>query len=397
MEFRFGRSILTLNDIIQTRLIRWKKDWLNVLFWLSFPIIAPLVIVSAMNAIQEDTKIPVGIVLEENTPFATGIYEAIKGTPFIRGYALNETDAIDKLNKHELDSVFVIQKGYERNIRKGSRNQLVKGYQSDLSFAYTPVSEMVISYVQQDSGRSKAAHVVRQLSEQYDAKEQWTWDEIYEKSIAIQKEQHLLNNTFSFANTDKTEDKQEGNLISTWGLWALFSLLSTLLLFDWLIKENRKNIMPRFYFMRMTFKKYLVLNLCLYTIILLIFDTIALLTFNYYLNEAISITLFGAIFFYRIMITIGAFLLGISFRNSYLFYSFSFALTLFLAISSGAIIPIEGLTNRMPWMEYINPLHTFLSNRFFNIWFFVLMLLFIIWYGRKEDKNASCQLLNKKI
>src|SRR5690625_7077636 len=102
-----------MKDILQTRLIHWKKQWLHLLFWFIFPIITTILIITATNAIQDETKVPVGIVLGENTQLAENLFESIKENPLIRVYELNESEAIDQLNKHELDSVFVIKKGYE--------------------------------------------------------------------------------------------------------------------------------------------------------------------------------------------------------------------------------------------------------------------------------------------
>lgn len=377
-----------MKNILLTRLIHWKKQWFQLLFWLTFPIIATIAIMIITTAIQDETKVPVGIVLEENTALAKDLFESIQTNPLVRVYELNETDAIDRLNKHELDSVFIIKKGYEDKINRGSRNRLVTGYQSDLSFAYMPVKEMILSYVQQDAARTKAIFVVNQLGQQFTEQQQWTNEEIIEKSKQLQIDQQLLQTDFSFFNKNIVDKENEFSIFNTWNIWALFTLLSTLLLFDWSIKERIPSIKPRFTFMRVSMKSYLLKNLLLYISILFLFDIITVFSFSYFLDEQITLLMVSVIFSYRILISLGAFLLALSINNLFLFYSTSFLISLIISIGSGALIPIDGLLKRFSWIKWLNPLDAFLSMEYINFWLFAFIILIIIWYMRKEKHHA---------
>lgn len=379
-----------MKAIFYTRFLHWKKQWPALLFWLSLPIFATLIIITISTTVKEEAKIPVGIVVHEQSKMADDLIQSITtGESFIRTYQLDEATALHQLEKHELDSVFIIEKNYEEQIRKGNRNQLIKSYQSDLSFAYTPVKEMIVSLVQQETGRSKAAHVVQQLGKQLHSNHQWTWDEITETSKAIQKEENLLNTTFSYANANK-EDKMKDNtvMLDTWSIWALFSLLCTLLLFDWLIKEQQQQIKPRFAFIRISYPNYLLANSLLYIIFLFLFDIISLLSFYFVLNEPITLTLIAAIASFRLMIGIGTFLLVLLFRNTFIYYCLSFILTLYIAISSGAILPIEGITTRYEWLRLFNPLDKFLSGEMTIGWTILLLVIAMVWYGKKVRQHA---------
>lgn len=373
---------------LQTRLIHWKKQWLSLLFWLLFPIIATLIVIHFTNIIQEDSKVPVGIVMEEETPLANALYESLEMTTLIRVYNLTEKEALHQLEKHELDSVFVVQSGYEDKIRKGSRNRLITSYRSDLSFAYSPVKEMIVSYVQQDTGRAKAAYTINQISDTFNINQQWTWEEIVAKSKEIEADENLLHTTFSFADKVQSQNDNEIVVWETWGLWALFSLLASLLLFDWVIKENRLSLLPRFAFNRISFKSYLLQNVGIYTILMILFDFAALITFNLLLDESISIQLMASILSYRMILNTGAFLLALCFNQIYSYYSISFILTLLLAITSGAVIPIDGIINKIPILKLLNPLQAFLQNGIGYIWLILFSGLIIIWYARKENFNA---------
>lgn len=373
---------------LQTRLIHWKKQWLSLLFWLLLPIIATILVIHFTNIIQEDSKVPVGIVMEEETPLANALYESLEMTTLIRVYNLTEKEALHQLEKHELDSVFVVQSGYEDKIRKGSRNRLITSYRSDLSFAYSPVKEMIVSYVQQDTGRAKAAYTINQISDTFNINQQWTWEEIVAKSKEIEADENLLHTTFSFADKVQSQNDNEIVVWETWGLWALFSLLASLLLFDWVIKENRLSLLPRFAFNRISFKSYLLQNVGIYTILMILFDFAALITFNLLLDESISIQLMASILSYRMILNTGAFLLALCFNQIYSYYSISFILTLLLAITSGAVIPIDGIINKIPILKLLNPLQAFLQNGIGYIWLILFSGLIIIWYARKENFNA---------
>ncbi|WP_373893015.1 ABC transporter permease [Virgibacillus sp. CBA3643] len=376
--------------IFQTRLIHWKKQWTALLFWLLLPVIATSVIIHTSDVVQEESKIPIGIVMEEETPLAMDLLQSMKKTPLLRIYEPTQEDGLLQLERHELDSVFIIQEGYEEQVRSGSRNRLITGYQSDISFAYTPVREMIISYVQQDTARTKAANTVHGLSETYNSNQQWTWEEITEKSKEIETDENLLHTTFSFSGEDENRETDEHAVTvwNTWGLWAVFSVLSTLLLFDWVIKERRSSLISRFAFIRIPFKNYLLQNVFIYTVLLFAIDLAAALTFYLLHDEQVNLSFIGALFSFRFTLITGSFLLALLFQNLYLYYSVSFAITLIIAITSGAVIPVDGITDRIKWLEYMNPLAPFLSGNSANLSLFLFLFFILIWYLRRENSNA---------
>ncbi|WP_327605557.1 ABC transporter permease [Virgibacillus tibetensis] len=375
-----------MNSLL-TRFIHWKKQWITMLFWLILPIFGTVSIINVTTAIQEDSKVPVGIVVEDETLLAANLVESIRQTPLIRVDETTEEDALHKLEKHELDSVFIIRNGYEEQVKRGSRNRLITSYKSDLSLAYTPVSEMIISFAQKDTGRSKAAFTVKNLSEEYNPHLQWTWDEVVEKSRQIEAEENLLRTTFNFLHTDSI-DQDEVTVWKTWGLYAVFSILSTLLLFDWFIKESRSGLRSRFMFTRISFKRYSLENTLFYTVLLFLFDLLAAGVFAFYLGEPVNLQLIGALLSLRLTLNTGALIVAMQFNNLQLFYSVSFALTLLIAISSGAILPVDGITNRFTWLELVNPILPFLSGKISNLWLYLFIMLISIWFVRRDKSDA---------
>ncbi|EQB35765.1 MULTISPECIES: ABC transporter permease [Virgibacillus] len=377
-----------MKSILQTRIIFWKHQIFSLLFWLLLPIIAVISITLLSESIQEDSNIPVGLVIEEDTPMAENLKENINQAAMIHVDILDEDKALAQLEKHELDSVFIIRDGYQQQIKKGSRNQLITSYSSDLSFAYTPVSEMIASFVQEETGRSKAAYTVLNLAKTHYENHSWTWEEIVAKSKQIQMDQELLQTTFTYANSQSEETTNSILIWNTWGLWALFSILSTFFLFDWIIKEKRSSLRPRFAFIRYSFKTYCLQNLIIYTLLFLITDLIAILAFNIILGEGIHPTDVWNVFSFRLMMNSLVFLIAIRVTNLIFYYSLSFILTLIMTISSGVILPVERITNHFPLLEVIHPLQIFMDANVHHIWLYVTITLIVIWFLRKEKSNA---------
>lgn len=376
-------------NIIQTRLIQWKKHSLQLLFWLLFPIVVTWIVVTVGNTFQDDMKIPIGIVLQDDTILAKDLYESIHATPFIRTYTLDEREALHKLEKHELDSVFVIQEGYEEHIRQGSRNALITAYESDVSLAYTPVSEMIMSYVQQDAGRSKAAYAVKELAEQLHVHFDWNWDDLIVRSKEIEKKQDLLQTRLTFPGNGIVHRDEGKKLFQPWHIWALAAFLSTLLLFDWVIKENNPAILKRFVFTNVSPKSYFVRNMYVYIALFFTIDLLTAFAFKYIFDEPLSLTLIVSILGYHLMISLGAFLLALMIRKTFVYYAIAFILTFISVIVSGAIIPLDGLLGRYPWLHFLNPLAAFLDGDFFHIGLGVFIVILLLWYGRKEEYHAA--------
>ncbi|GAA0601132.1 hypothetical protein GCM10009001_17150 [Virgibacillus siamensis] len=378
-----------MKNIIETRMIHWKKQWLSLVFWLLFPIIATWAIIAGTNSLANDTKVPVGIVLEEQTDASIELVEEIKSAPLVRTSILSEKEALNSLQKHNLDSVFIIHDGFQEKILQNERNQLITGYRSDLSFAFTPVKEMILSYVQQETGRAKAAFVVQQLESKYKGNKNWSAEEVIKKSKDIQQDENLLTTSFSFSNSPvKTGENQP--LFTIWGVWGLFCILSALFIFDWVIKEKNAKAAIRFAFSRTSLKSYFIQNFVLYTLLFLIVDAMAVVFFYVWFGEWTSIL---NLIIFRIWINMAAFLLAQLFSNTYLYYTTSFGALLITGICSGAILP-SGIISNWKWFEQINPLRPLIEGEFISVWMIMIITLAIVWVFGKGKNNASYKRIN---
>ncbi|GGJ84521.1 hypothetical protein GCM10007063_03820 [Lentibacillus kapialis] len=372
-----------MKELFATRLMHWRKQWSSLVFWLLFPLIATVSITMTIDTLQKDAKVPVGVVLKEHTGAAEELVEAIKSTPYVRAQLLSEDKALQDLERHSLDSVFVIHENFQQKIKQDNRTNLITGYHSDMSFAYIPVREMIISHVQQKTGRAKAALTVKQLEKQYNSQESWTFEEITARSRKIQEEESLLDTTLKFkGHPEPIDDNQR--LFSVWGLWGIFSLLSTLLVFDWVIKEKQSNAIVRLAFSRWSLKSYWLQNLALYIVLLFAIDLVTAGSLYFIFGEGMQPF---NLLIYQLLISMAAFLIACLFNTLFYYYTVSFALALIIGISSGELIP-SVMAGDWQWFKFINPLAPLLSGDYISLWAAAVVLSFVWWIFRKEQFHA---------
>lgn len=359
-----------------------------MLFWLILPIIGTYLFITTATTIQDDSKIPIGIVTEDDSFLAAQLVKSIQDSPLVHATAFSEEIAINKLEKHELDSVFIIHDGYEDAILDGKRNEVISSFRTELSLAYSPVKEMIVSLVQEESGRSKATHFIQNMSEEYGSTTTWSWDEINEKSKQVQLDENLLNTAFTYSDMDVATEDTSIFSWSTWGLWGILTFLSTLFLSDWVIRERQMSVSIRFSFIKFSRMNLYIKILFLYMLLFFMFDLMALSIFTIFMEETISISFILALVSYRFMVCLLSFVIANCFRKIAPYYGFSFMFTLILAIISGAIIPIQGIVPEQGMVPVLNPLHAFMNGEMTILWT-VISLILVIWIlVRKETSHA---------
>lgn len=375
-----------MRGVLYTRWLRLRKDWKSHFIWLLLPILLTFLTTQLIGIWSEGTKIPIGLVVEKETNLSNQLIEKLKSVSYLDVKLLNEREAMNELEKHELDSVFVLHDRYEEIIMDGKRNGLVESYSSNRSYAYFAVKELVTSYVQDDVLRMRAAYEVRDLFREYGTNEEWNWEEIVEVSVEKQESQQLLQTSFSYQNhsVEVTEDNVLP-VFNIWGIWAFFSLISTFFIFDWVLKEKRPDLHIRWYFTSINFKKFASMSFIFYTVLLLIVDGLTLYLLSKLLQQPLTFDLCTAILFYKLVVHLLAFLFVNLFTQSLMYYVSSIGLTLVLTLLSGAIIPIDGLVKEWTWVENLSPITALLQGKIPYDWIFILSGWFCIWYW-KGDK-----------
>ncbi|WP_010099087.1 ABC transporter permease [Ornithinibacillus scapharcae] len=378
-----------MKDILFTRLLLWKKKRYSMLFWLILPAVGTYLFITTVSTIQDDSKIPIGVVIEDDSILADQLLKSIQNSPLVHAMTLSEEIAISELEKHELDSVFVIHEGYEKAILDGKRNDVISSYRTDLSLAYSPVKEMIVSLVQEESGRSKAAHFIQNMAAKYGSETTWSWDEINKKSKEVQVDENLLNTAFTYSEIELVSEEPSIFTWSTWEIWAILSLLSTLFLTDWVIRERQMSVAIRYSFFKFSQMNLYVKLLLLYLVLFLLFDLLSIGIFVIFMNETISISFLFELVSFRIMLCLLSFSIAQCFRKVGSYYSFTFMLTLILGIISGAVIPIQGIVPEQGIVTLLNPIHAFINGEITILWNVISIVLVILYLVRKETTNIA--------
>ena len=361
---------------------RLRKEWKSIIGWLLLPVIMTVLVMKSVGVWQEETKIPIALVVEEETKLASQLVTELENTELLHIHFMELTEALHKLEQHELDSVFVIREGYENNVLTNRRNQVIEAYSSNQSFAYQAIVETVTSLAQQDMARSKAALVIKRMYNDYGSVGDWNYDEITEKSRERQENNALLQTTFTYYDADQETDDSQVPLLQAFGVWSLFAMITTFFLFDWMLKENRPSIRARWLFTSISFRKYGLSMLLLYTVLLFVVDVLTAFVFQSLFDVTITIKLLLSLFSFRVTINLLAFLLASAYRQLFMYYVSGFAIALFFITLGGAIIPLDGLLKRWPWIETLSPVQSLLAMSIPFGWLVVLSVGLALWIWR---------------
>ncbi|MBB4824386.1 ABC-2 type transport system permease protein [Sporosarcina luteola] len=365
--------------------LRLRKEWKSVIVWLLLPILFTIIIIKGLDGFQQESKVPIALIVEDDSVLANELARVISKVEWLSVRRMETDEALYRLNRHELDSVFVIREGYADQIRLNKRNRLIEAYSSNRSFAYPAVSEMVMSLAQQDSARSKAAYVIRQMFHDYEMDSQWDYEQIIKASIEKQRSESLLQTSFAFGEGTRTK-QQPSPLLNVWGIWALFAIISAFFIFDWMMKESRPAMKVRWLYSSMSFQVYSIRLLVLYTGLTLIADGLAYLFFAQFLGVGWKVRFAVSLLVFRATLNLFAFLLAIVFEHQLLYYVTGIAVSLLLTIAGGGIIPVERLTGKWPWIESLSPVGSLMTQSIPLLWMVLLAALLAgwIWKGGKR-------------
>lgn len=322
--------------------------------------------------IQEDSKVPIAIVKKEDSPMADSLYEAAADLPYIRLFNLSEKEALIKLERHELDSVFVIDSGFAEKIKSGARNRLITGYSNHGSFAYTPIKEMLVSYVQTLTAQAKTYYTVNQM-----AGGKWTWEEVTEKISDIQTEQQLLETTFRFGSMAGNATNEERNR-NLWEIWGYFMFISIFFLFDWQIKEKKPAILSRYAMMKYSYRQYVFFHTAVYTFMFISICLLSAAMFHMLYEEKITFSLLWSMVMYTITLSLAASILSAVYRSVYVYYWTVLLISGVYLITSGVIIPTDGIVSAYPVISLVHPVYPLVQEKYFHPLVILFLGLFLV-------------------
>ncbi|GEN84076.1 hypothetical protein SLU01_23880 [Sporosarcina luteola] len=326
---------------------------------------------------------PIAVIVEDDSQMARQLANEIAAIDLLEVRYIGLDEALHKLQQHELDSVFLLRDGYETAVLSNDRNWLIRGYSSNRSFAYQAVAETVMSIAQQDMSRSKAASVIQQLYKEYGMEDVWNYDAIIQRSMERQENESLLQTHFTYGRQSSTSEETPMRLLNNRGVWAFFTIISAFFLFDWMIKESRPAMQIRWLYTSISFKRHALRMFVFYTALTILSDVLSIFVFTFFLSEPVTSSLLLPLLTFRTTLNLLAFLLAIVFRQVLPYTMTGIAIALFLTVTGGAVIPLDGLTRKWEWVEAISPVQSLLSMTVPVVWMIGLIATLAVWfYGR---------------
>lgn len=375
-------------NLLTALYFRLKKEWKSVFCWLIAPILLTVFVMKTFGALQEESEVPIGLIIEDSSALAQNLaYEIEKNDMlFVRYMELD--DALHKLKQHELDSVFVIREGYGESVLANRRNGLIEAYSSNRSFAYPAISETIMSLAQQDISRSKAAMVIRLLFHEYGLENEWDYDEIIQKSVEKQKNESLLHTSFSYGEQAGQPDERPLELLNSRAVWAFFTIIAAFFLFDWMIKESRPSMQVRWLYTSTSFKSHAVRMLGLYSYLTILSDVLTLFVFHFVLQDPVTWSFILPMFTFRVTLNLFAFLLAIAYRQLFMYYMTGVAAALLLTVTGGAVVPLDALSRKWGWVEVISPVRSLMTTTIPVAWILLLFIVLASWFVRGGKRIA---------
>ncbi|CEA01392.1 ABC-2 family transporter protein [Metalysinibacillus saudimassiliensis] len=272
--------------------IRLKKQWPRLMLALLLPILLTYMVLALLP--KAELRIPVGLVMEEQTALANMLVTTLQESPVLSIQLVTKKQALQQVETHEVDSVFIINDGFEATILANERRTIVEGYRSNMSLMYEVASELVSSRTLQLIGQYHTVATIQQMTKH--APDATT---IIAGSNAYFKEHPILSTAIHYtdASAPVAPDEHRHALI----IWALFTSLATFMQSEWLRKELTPTLKLRLPFSKLSVTRYILTLALSYTLFFLLVDGIALLLFATFSAK----TVLALIAFRLTLVTIG--------------------------------------------------------------------------------------------
>lgn len=376
-----------MKRLLQIRFMIWKKQYKSVLFWLMLPIIVLSLSLWIRADIEESVRIPVGIVTPVETPLIEEVVKSIEELPLVDLISLSYDEALHQLEMHRLDSVFAFAVDYDESIQQNDRRGIVSHYTSNMSVAAIPMKESVLSLIQEQLNRSKAARTVEQLFQMYSHAPP-SRDDILLTSKEIEASEQLIETSFSYTGQAPTQDEPD-SFISMWDIWILVAFFSTIMLFEWVVREQRHPTFERISFTSHRPKTYLFIHASFYLALCVVGDALSLAVLSVGLREPMTASLIVAAVTFRVTCAIGLFLFALCFKRRFSYVTGAIFLFIILIGTSGMFIPVEGISRHFPLYMTIHPLQPVIHEQGTILWLGICLILCILWFRRKENAHVT--------
>lgn len=349
--------------MIAIRLLRFQKQYYSIVLWLILPFVLTLLLSTVPNK-----TIPIGIVDEDNSDLSQRFIETLQQQKAFTVIETNYATALQQLESHQLDSVFVIEENFKTLVTTQQKARLLTSISSNLSLFHESTSNIVLTTALQLVGQYATIDVIKSMQPDTAIDS----NALIAKSTAYMKEKSILTTSLHMTNQTAAHTTSSSFLI-----WSLFATLSTLLASTWLIKEHNTALLLRAPFSNHTVTSYFLYHLTMYTVLFFVMDCLALYQF-----ANISWANITILFAFRLTISCLSACLALCCHSIIRFYQYSLLLMTLLLFTSGLWVP-------MPYQLQLLQPQIALLQQSITIWLPISLLSLVLLLKRKERRYVN--------
>ncbi|MDQ0229290.1 ABC transporter permease [Metabacillus malikii] len=307
------------------------------------PVLLTLLFGTVIESQQEEYVIPIAIIDHDKSSMSKTITNRIKEQKRLVIHEVTKEEAEELLAKKEIDSAFHFKEGFQQMLLQEKREGLIEIKIVPASIAYPIVREVIASEVTRMTSAVKAANQVVNLYNQYETEvsnPKVIWNEAFAYTESQWDPVPLMTIDYREATKMATNDVTMSTSFSPFlGLWGFFTMITSFLLSDWIIKE-RRNVFSRIRTSYYGIPNYLLQTASAMFIFQMIQSTISFLMMTQYNYIDFDPSIILLMFIYC-FISIGmAVFAATFFQQVGSYYVSSILISLATSIFSGSLFPI---------------------------------------------------------
>jgi ABC-2 type transport system permease protein len=366
---------------IKQMLKKW-TTWLLLLF----PV---LLAVGAGGLIEKqgsEIGIPVVFVDKDNSTSSKFVVNRLKKQDLLDVSTATQKEAFRRLGQNKVDSVFIIEEGFEEKIKHEEREGVIKLVSTPSSLTYHIVRELVASEVTRLTSNAKAANRVIAI---YDKRKmnidkEEVWKDAYRYSDDQWEPEPLMTIEYKQEGEKFGNRETKGSFNSYLGLWSFSVLLLCFVMNEWILKERLL-----FSRMRTTYKglaAYLYGKLG--SQLLFLFGSAALSfgVLSYFHHTPMNIKVLVSMIIFSLFSSMLSMFMASFIRSSGNYYLLSFLVVMMISAFGGSFFPLSDFSPSLAHISAWMPQSLFVKASFAHEYYysfsaFIIGISVILWGG----------------
>ncbi|MBM7551182.1 ABC transporter permease [Thalassobacillus pellis] len=150
------------------------KKWRFLLFLITFPSLVLMLLLPFMSLAITESRIPIAWADQDKTDFSKLVLKRISEHERLKVIPVTEMEGGKMVNTGEVEAAFIIEKGFEKQLKTGEADPVITWLRSDSSGLDGFAKEKIAAEAMRLMMNSKAAEFVEEYNSEF------TWDKAFE-------------------------------------------------------------------------------------------------------------------------------------------------------------------------------------------------------------------------